>query len=185
MNWSEDFTNRLLGRVGFYKCKCCGRIKRGPPLSYFLKYPEYWFEVPESEREKRSTFLNEGELCQIDQHCFVKGNVQLPIRDSKDMFAWTVWVSLSPVNFQRALQLWDRDERTCEPPYFGWLSTALPGYPESTVNLKTHLHFAKPGDRSRIELEPTNHPLAVEQREGITMNRVKEFAAIFHQQFPS
>jgi hypothetical protein len=30
-----------------------------------------------------------------------------------------------------------------------------------------------------IELEPTDHPLALEQREGITMERVKELAMLY------
>jgi hypothetical protein len=30
----------------------------------------------------------------------------------------------------------------------------------------------------RGELEPTDHPLAVEQREGITIQRVREFAEL-------
>ena len=37
------------------------------------------------------------------------------------------------------------------------------------------------GQRPLITLEPTDHPLAVEQREGITMARVQEIAeAAFH-----
>ncbi|WP_308294565.1 hypothetical protein [Streptomyces sp. RKAG290] len=32
------------------------------------------------------------------------------------------------------------------------------------------------GRRPLIELEPTDHPLAVEQRNGITLDRVREIA---------
>jgi len=49
-------------------------------------------------------------------------------------------------------------------------------YPPSTLNLKTILHTRPLGERPLIELEPTDHPLAVEQRNGITLTRVQEVA---------
>jgi hypothetical protein len=59
-------------------------------------------------------------------------------------------------------------------PMFGWLSTSIPCYPE-TINLKTMVHTRSVGVRPYIELEPTEHqhPLAIEQREGIAIERVK------------
>jgi hypothetical protein len=53
----------------------------------------------------------------------------------------------------------------------------LPGYPD-TVNLKTMVHSREVGRRPFIELEPTDHPLAVEQRQGITWARVQEIAEL-------
>lgn len=78
-------------------------------------------------------------------------------------------------NFKRASDRWHDPNRTEEPPYFGWLCNRLPGYPE-TLSLKTNVHTRSVGIRPFIELEPTEHPLAVEQRDGITMTRVIEIA---------
>jgi hypothetical protein len=75
------------------------------------------------------------------------------------------------------MQLWETPGRETEPPYFGWLSTLLPGYPD-TVQLKTNVHTRAVGRRPFIELEATDHPLAVEQREGITWDRVVEISEI-------
>jgi hypothetical protein len=83
---------------------------------------------------------------------------------------------LSKENFKRTVELWGTDGRESEPPYFGWLSTRLPLYPE-TLSLKTNVRTRPVGQRPFIELEPTDHPLAVEQRNGITMARVREIAA--------
>ncbi len=47
----------------------------------------------------------------------------------------------------------------------------------TTLNLKTHVHSRPVGERPYVELEPTDHPLAVEQRTGITVDRVREIAA--------
>jgi len=104
---------------------------------------------------------------------FIAGNIEIPIKESNERLTFTVWVSLSDKNFQRASLLWEKTGRESEPPYFGWLSSRLPGYPE-TVNLKTQVHTRPVGIRPSIELEPTDHPLAVEQREGITWERVHE-----------
>jgi hypothetical protein len=46
-------------------------------------------------------------------------------------------------------------------------------YPD-TLNLKTMVHLRDGGIRPFVELEPTEHPLAVEQRTGITHDRVAE-----------
>jgi hypothetical protein len=75
------------------------------------------------------------------------------------------------------VELWTTPGRESEPPYFGWLCTFLPIYP-STVSLKTRVHIRPVGQRPFVELEPTDHPLAVEQRNGITMDRVREIAEI-------
>jgi hypothetical protein len=42
------------------------------------------------------------------------------------------------------------------------------------VYLKTDVHLRPLNKRPLVELEPTDHPLAVEQRNGITMARVRE-----------
>ncbi|MFJ4770383.1 DUF2199 domain-containing protein [Streptomyces uncialis] len=47
--------------------------------------------------------------------------------------------------------------------------------------MKTRVHTRPIGQRPFIELEPTDHPLAVEQRTGITTERVRAIAeAVSH-----
>jgi hypothetical protein len=49
------------------------------------------------------------------------------------------------------------------------------------VNLKTMVHLRDNGLRPLVELEPTDHPLAVEQRTGITLECVAEiYESVFH-----
>jgi len=72
---------------------------------------------------------------------------------------------------------WETNGRKSEPAYFGWLSTAVPTYPE-TLNLKTQVHTRAVGQRPFVELEETDHPLSVEQRRGIMEERVREIAEI-------
>jgi hypothetical protein len=50
-------------------------------------------------------------------------------------------------------------------------------YP-TTLNLALNVHTRPIGQRPFLEVEPTDHPLAVEQREGITLDRVREINAL-------
>ena len=160
--------------AGGFRCRTCGEYHEGPPLSYGFEAPAAWYDVPEEELEQRTKLVKN--TCIVDdQYFFILGNIPLPIVGSDEEFQWTVWVSLSEKNFARAIELWEQPGRESEPPYFGWLSTSIPTYPD-TLNLKTLVHTQPVGDRPIIELEPTDHPLAVEQREGITWERVREIA---------
>jgi hypothetical protein len=50
-------------------------------------------------------------------------------------------------------------------PFLGWLSDRLSGYPDK-IGLKAHVQV-RACLRPAIELERTEHPLAVEQQQGI------------------
>jgi len=157
-----------------FRCKICGELHEGPPLSYGATAPAAYYGVPEEQREKRC--LLSSDQCVIDEEFFfVLGNIYLPILGEEETFNWTAWVSLSEANFNRASELWDTPGREKEPPYFGWLSTELPCYP-STLSLKTNVHTQPVGVRPVIEIQETDHPLYKEQKEGISRERVEEFA---------
>nr|MBA3534765.1 DUF2199 domain-containing protein [Ardenticatenales bacterium] len=156
-----------------------GQYHPGLPLSYGVSAPALWFTIPEQERARR-TRLSSDTFIIDERHFFIVGNIDIPIIGSDQCFQWTVWVSLSEENFDRSGDLWEQPGRETEPPYFGWLSTELALYP-STLNLKTHVYTRPVGVRPFIEVEPTDHPLALEQRNGITWERVEEIAeAILH-----
>jgi hypothetical protein len=162
--------------VETYRCDVCGQVHEGPPLSYGFGGPVAYYQVPKWLRWYRC-FLT-TDTCRIDEkHFFILGNIRIPIVGSEKSFSWIAWVSLSKENFQRALDLWETPGREKEQAYFGWLSNSIPGYPETT-NLKTMVHTQSVGTRPEIELERTEHPLACEQRNGISWERVKELASI-------
>ncbi|MGW9453801.1 DUF2199 domain-containing protein [Streptomyces sp. NPDC055632] len=147
-------------------------------MSYSTMAPDVWDPRFESDPD----CLLSSDQCVIKgQHFFIRGLIEIPVIGSQDVFSWGVWVSLSKDNFARALEVWNTEGREAEKPYFGWLSTELALYPESTTNMKTNAHTRPVGKRPFIELEPTDHPLAVEQRTGITLDRVREIAtAVLH-----
>jgi hypothetical protein len=161
-----------------FTCRSCSQLHPGPPLAYGMEAPAYW--SPELTTDPLNVL--DPEICVIvNQGFFVRGLIEIPITDSDDVFAWNIWVSLSKDNFFRTIDLWEQPGRETQPPYFGWLSCEIPGYRPSTLNLKINLHTRPLGERPLIELEPTDHPLAVEQRNGISRARVQQIAeAVMH-----
>lgn len=157
-----------------YTCKSCGEFHPGLPLSYGAEAPVYWESIPAEERQQRGE-LSTDQCVIDDEHFFVLGRLEIPVIGKTERFSWLVWVSLSEQSFARVHELWKIEGREREPPYFGWLSTSLPCYPD-TLNLKTHVHTRPVGERPFVELDATDHPLALEQRNGITMQRVQEIA---------
>lgn len=159
-----------------WACGLCSEEHDELPTVYGAEAPWRQLGVQPEELEARAQ-LN-ADLCVIDgKHFFIRGHVELPIEGAHEPFAWSVWCSLSLASFERMMATWDDDDRDEAEPYFGWLCTALPTY-SSTLHLKTHMVSRKPGLVPLVLLERTDHPLAVEQREGITMRRVEEIAHV-------
>jgi hypothetical protein len=71
---------------------------------------------------------------------------------------------------------------TTTPPMPGRLSTVLPVYDEPTLDLRATVHAQPVGFRPHIRLEPTAHPLAVEQGRGITWDALAARVEVLMQQ---
>ena len=158
-----------------YLCSTCGQAHPGLPLAYGADAPAHWYGMDEAEQAQRWELTPDAAI--LDGcHFFIRGRLELPIAGHHEPFSWDVWVSLSAESFARTEAMWNVEGREREPPCFGWVSTTLPGYP-STLNLRSRVHTRPVGLAPFVELEPTEHPLAVEQRRGITWDRVREIAA--------
>lgn len=170
-----SIVNPDLDSEGFL-CSRCGQHHARLPLAYGPQAPVLYFDIPKEEREARCNLSSD--ICIIDQeYFFIVGNLEIPLLEMDRKFSWDVWVSLSRDSMKRILDLWDFCDRIHEPPFFGWLNTVLPAYPD-TLSLRSLVHTRKVGRRPYIELEATDHPLAIEQRTGITLARVQEIAEI-------
>jgi hypothetical protein len=148
----------------------------GPALAYGFEAPLLYYQIPQVERNARCELLSDQ--CVIDEKFFfVVGNLEIPILGRKEKFVWSPWVSLSQKNFLRASELWEQTGRESEPPYFGWLSSDIPGYP-TTEPIATRVHTRKVGVRPWIELEPTKFQLAQDQIHGVTWERALGLDAV-------
>jgi len=158
-----------------FKCSKCGEWHEGfPDMGYSM--PFYANEISEAERAKR-VFLT-SDLCVIDdKDFFVRCMLRLPIKGTDTDFGWGVWSTLSEANFVRYQKHYDDDMSGWEP-MFGYLSNRLPEYPD-TLSLKLSVQPQAKGLRPNLALEPTAHPLAVDQREGMTLERAIKIAEPF------
>jgi hypothetical protein len=152
-----------------YRCIECGEEHEGLPDLGF-DYPDPYLDVPEDERPSRTTFT--PDRCTVrdgdGEHYFVRGIIMIPLRESEEHLGIGAWVSQSRANYD----LYSADEDMS--PTFGWLVNGMAHYQETTFLLRTRVHFRPGTQRPTIELEATEHPLSVDQRTGITLERAWE-----------
>lgn len=133
---------------------------------------------PNAELAGAENILTE-DFCILDgQHYFVRCVLQLPIIGSDtEFFGFGVWSTLSKKNFDIYVATFDDGNQGELGPWFGWFSNRLKGYPD-TLNLKCQVYPQDGRQRPYVEIEPTEHPLAVDQRDGISFDRILELYAL-------
>jgi hypothetical protein len=156
--------------IGF-QCRTCNEFHEGIP-TFGWDYPIQYLDIPDDERSQRCELTSD--TCVIDEKWFfVRGSIEIPVHGVDAPFIWGVWVSLSEKSFKQFLESYGAKDRNDQGPFFGWLCSYIGDYPD-TLNLKTMVHLRNEGLRPYIELEQTDHPLALEQRNGIPMARVAQ-----------
>lgn len=159
-----------------FKCTGCGEWREGMP-SFAAHAPLYYYAIPTEERAARCELT--ADTCIVDgEFFFARGCIEIPVQGEGEPFVWGAWTSLSKNNFELFRTSLGMQKRAQLGPFFGWLSADFLVYPEAE-NLKTMLHLRDDGVRPFIELEPTDHPLAVEQRSGISVQRVAQIYAVY------
>jgi len=156
-----------------FTCSACGEEHDLDQLSFGADVPGTWHLLTDEER--RQSELSSDQCLIVARgktSLYLRGCLNVPIRGTTEVFTWGVWCSLSEQSFRTISQYWDDPRRTELPPVFGWLCTAIPTYPD-TMYLKTTVSQREVGLRPLVQLEPTAHPLAVHQREGIEAKELK------------
>ena len=168
-------------RPGF-ACGVCGQWHDRLPFSYSVKVPFAVAAIPAEELDRRVVFTLDQ--CVIDDRDFyLRGSIPIPVWEKRDPFIWGVWARVSRVDFARTNELWKVKGREAAPAYPGWLDTKIPLYGETLyceiLGLEVRVLTQVVGQRPHFELADAAHPLAVEQREGIFVQRVRDIAEAF------
>jgi hypothetical protein len=163
-----------------FDCDVCGKHHDVLPLSYSVKAPRAASLIPADELEKRVVLTRDQ--CVIDGRVFyLRGRVVVPMLDYAEPFIWGVWAEVSPKNFIRTMDLWKWEGREGEPAFPGWLDSEIALF-GNTINLEVAVQTQKVGWRPHFSVVDLEHPLAVEQRGGMTLLRAKEIAEqMLHQ----
>ena len=145
----------------------------GVPICFGIEAP--WRAlVSEDEFDKRVELSKDQ--CVVDkQTFFVRGHIEIPIHDYAESLAFSFWSSLSEKSFIHICERWESPDRASDPPYFGWLCSPIPAY-QSTIHLKLSVQSRHPGLTPLFTTELTNHPLTLDQHNGINIKRWHELA---------
>lgn len=159
--------------LGTFVCEVCGE-QHPLSLSYSSVYPSAAGDVPKEEVEQRVVMTRDQ--CVIDNERFyLRGRFAVPVHGIDEPFIWGVWVEVSPKNFVRTQELWNTEGRETEPLFPGYLNNEIPVFGE-TLNMKVHVQTRPVGERPRFFPQDPRHPLALEQRDGISTERVRKIA---------
>lgn len=155
-----------------FTCPTCGKLHEGfPALAFRAPAPWDWA----TDAERTADWLLTSDFCSFRETDFyVRGVLVLPITDTDRTLEFGVWSSLSRANIERYSDTFDDEDQSKLGPMFGWFSNAVPGYPD-TMGLKCQVLPQDHRQRPLIVLEPTDHPLAVHQHEGVTLEEATRY----------
>ncbi len=160
-----------------YTCGICGNIHSELPMDIAIMHPLDYFKVPDHELKRRVKFTED--LCSIDdKEYFIRGILELPVKDAHEGFRWGTWALVSEEDFNKYLKLWHADDVEDELPFVGWLAGGIPDYPHSD-RLEVSVHLQSGNQRPRFQVVSDQHRLGIDQKQGITMENVHGFVERF------
>lgn len=174
-NWvvtKIEYSAEEMSEFGFH-CSGCGKYHKQIPMAYGADAPSQYSLIQGELRER--CILTQDQCIIEGQQFFIKGRIELRVDNKPGNFSWNTWVQLDEKDFKRITDLWEDENRILENPYEGKIATHLPPYPE-TIGLPVKIFTQQVGYKPLIELYESNHPLYLEQENGITMERVIAFA---------
>lgn len=158
-----------------YKCTCCGKVYEQLPLCFGAEVPDLYDIIPEAERASRIE-MNKS-LCIVDKKYFLhRGRLTIPIINNDDRLIFDIWTTISEADFAKRMNLWEDAKRVDEPPYAGWLNSYIPTY-GNTINIRTIAVEQVVGCIPDVLVMEEGHPLAADQRNGITLDKALEIVS--------
>ena len=163
-------------------CSACGAEHDLSEIEPSFDRPDAYFDVPPELREGRS--WNAEELCVLwetdttPRRHFVRALLPLQIRGESARYSWGTWVEVNERDFAFIHDHWFDPAQAASSPIPGCLANVFPGM-ATTTGLTGQLRLTRPRKVPEFYLDATtDHSLAVEQREGVLLERVIEWAAL-------
>lgn len=163
-----------------FVCSVCGEVHEGLS-AWAYRRPDPWLGLSDEQKAQGQCT---DDLCRTpDGDFFVRAVLKLPLIGGPDpAFEFGVWGSLSETNFRKYIETFDADDQSRIGSMFSFLSNEVRGFPDSFA-LKATLHAQDGRKRPLMEIEPTDHPLAIAQRDGIAFSKVLDI--IYHDEIRS
>ena len=157
-----------------FACSVCGEYHAEELRDIRMGLPGAIFALSDEECAER-TWLADDFAVLDDERFFVRGLLELPVRDDGGRFGYGTWVEVPIRTFKKLMKRWD-DPQQFEPAWC-LLANDLPPY-DDTVRLHATLQPVAAARLPLVELDDAEHRLVDEQRDGITAERSRELAAV-------
>lgn len=170
---------RITGQSS-YVCSGCGKEHAELPLSFAADYPDNYARLSRNDREARC--IIGSDQCIIDQAQFyIRGCLEIPIQNTTQVFLWGLWASIWERDFDEISDRWQsRGRENSTGPYKGRLANSLSIY-APTANLRLTIHVQPVGQRPLFAIDDLEHPLSLEQKNGITIGKAREYACLLQR----
>jgi len=159
-----------------WTCSCCGQVHTTVPFSFAADFPDNYANMASDERDNRAVISSDQ--CIIDDNEFwIRGCLEIPIRDTDEIFIWGLWANLFEEDFDTIHDHWETPNReNLIGPFKGRLGNKLSLYPQ-TANLKLTIQIQPLGTRPLIFIDE-DHPLKSEQEEGISLETARRYSCM-------
>jgi hypothetical protein len=149
-----------------WKCRHCGQAHDDMPVCFGIEAP--WRALVSGEVFHSRVELSDSWCVVGDEHFFVRGHIEIPIINHATPLTFSVWSSLSEENFNRRQDRWNDPDRGDDPPNFGWLCSPIRPY-DPVLHLPLLVQDREPGMVPLFTVTQIDHPLAIDQNNGITI----------------
>jgi len=104
---------------------------------------------------------------------------KFPVRDSDQVFLWGLWAKVWEKDYDELSESWEEQGREdSHGPFKARLANRLAVYP-NTLDLKVTIRVQPVGQRPLFFVEEEDHPLAIAQRLGMSMEETQDLVARF------
>jgi hypothetical protein len=159
-----------------FQCEICGQFHAGQYISIACDSPDPYAWL--TEKKRTSAHLGTDD-CVIDDAYYLRGIVELPIVGLDEVFLWGVWARVWQRDYEEFGEHYsDEGREKMIGPYKGRINNKLAGYDPSTQDLKCAIKIQPVGARPLFIIEEPEHPLAIEQRNGISLERARRISAM-------
>jgi hypothetical protein len=154
-----------------FVCSICGET-HDALRAWARGRPDHWIGLSLEQREHGAC---NDDLCRTpDGYHFVRAVIEMPLLGGPEpTFQLGVWSLLGPADYDRYIDTFDHDDQSKLGPMPGLLANEVSGFPGSRA-LKVRLLPQDHGQRPFLQLAPSDHPLAVAQRSGISFAKAHQ-----------
>ncbi len=158
-----------------FDCSTCKEHHPELPMSMAFASPDFISKMLPWDQESRCKSSEDWYIVD-DSMFYIRGCLEIPVVGGGQPFVLGIWSTLNENDFDTTMELWTDPSRINEPPYLGMLSNDIPTYTNTRL-LQTKVQTRQSGERPLIFV-PDKHPLGRDQRDGITREKVIEFAQL-------